>query len=236
METPACAADMQQAKYGAEGGWKVGWQAKLVQGPNMAPMLATQPLKAVYATYFLLTIPVRAIYLYLKYLAKPLDLGWNATSKSIHGLVGPLPAGRASKVPDLPLLGGFIVFSPWVSVTAHAGAEFERRSNHESDILNVAFLQWGAESYLLSMGRLPANVEAFISPIHHPFPTSVPIFIWAGAAEAFCGDIKPFADEMANAQGNRVRFSAQEKAAHDLLMNLSLFKLEKGFYAAMRQA
>lgn len=143
---------------------------------------------------------------------------------------------EASKLPDLPLPGGLIVFSPWVSVTARAGADFESSSNHESDILNGSFLQWGAESYLPSMGQLPANVEAYVSPIHHPFPTSVPIFIWAGVAEAFFGDIKTFADEMASTQGNKVRFSAQDKAAHDLLMNLNLFKLEEGFYAAMRQA
>lgn len=143
---------------------------------------------------------------------------------------------EASNFPDLPLPGGAILFSPWVSVTASAGADFARCDNHESDVLNGNFLQWGAESYLPSTGQLPADIEAYVSPIHHPFQTSVPIFIWAGAAEAFCADIKTFADEMANTRGNKIRFHAQDKAAHDLLMNLSLFKLEGDFYASMRQA
>lgn len=143
---------------------------------------------------------------------------------------------EALKLPDLPLPGGVIVFSPWVNVTTRVGADFENYDHHKSDILNGPFLQWGAESYLPRGGLVSAEVQPYISPIHHPFQTSVPVFIWAGAAEAFGPDIGAFADEMARTQGNKVRFHAQEKAAHDLLMNLSLFKLEEGFYAAMTQA
>lgn len=143
---------------------------------------------------------------------------------------------EASKFPDLPPPGAVIVFSPWVSVTASAGADFEQCDHHKSDILNGSFLQWGADSYLPSGGLVPADMQPYISPIHHPFRTSVPVFIWAGAAEAFCSDIRAFAGEMVGTQGNKVRLHAQEKAPHDLLMNLNRFKLEEGFYAAMKQA
>ncbi|KAG8161095.1 hypothetical protein KVR01_009359 [Diaporthe batatas] len=363
----------------------------------MAPLLATQPLKAIYTIYILLTIPVRAVYFYLRYLVKPLHPEWNANMSLLSamldvlfqyclvtgsrhvldndpktakerfveidpppqelfsgaiaatGIVKPAPvkgvwlprvppkhsaelkkekvvlhfpggafvvtfghefSGRpaaeiftkhlkaslvlwahyrlsendetrfpgavqdavtfyrhvislgfepeniiisgdsaggnvalallryleASKLPELPLPGGFIVFSPWVSVTTRAAAHYASCENQDSDILNGAFLQWGAESYLPSMERLPAEVEAYVSPIHHPFQTSVPVFIWAGAAEAFCADIKTFAKEMADTPGNKVRFYAQDRAAHDLLLNYHMFKLEEGFYASMRQA
>lgn len=143
---------------------------------------------------------------------------------------------EASKMPDLPLPGGFIVFSPWVNVTTNAGAHYVSCKYNESDILNGEFLQWGAESYLPSTEHLPADVEAYVSPIHHPFQTSVPVFIWAGAAEAFCADIEIFAKEMADVPGNKVLFYAQDRAAHDLLMNVNMFKLEEGFYASMKQA
>lgn len=106
----------------------------------------------------------------------------------------------------------------------------------KSDILTGPFLQWGAESYLPSEIPVHADVQPYVSPINHPFQTSVPIFIWAGAAEAFCGDIIAFADEMTRIEGNKIQFHAQEKAAHDLLMDLNLFKLEDGFFAAMKQA
>lgn len=56
-------------------------------GPNMAPLLAAQPLKAIYTTYILLTVPVRAIYLYPKYLVKPLYPGWTASMSLISSLL-----------------------------------------------------------------------------------------------------------------------------------------------------
>ncbi|KAJ0117028.1 hypothetical protein J7T55_003444 [Diaporthe amygdali] len=143
---------------------------------------------------------------------------------------------EAAKLPELPPPGRLITFSPWVSVTANAGADFENSVNHECDILYGPFLQWGAEAYLPSARPIPPDVQPYISPIHHPFQTAVPIFIWAGAAEAFCGDIRTFADEMAKVQGNKIQYHEQEKAAHDLLMNLNMFKLEEGFYSAMSQA
>lgn len=45
----------------------------------MAPLLASQPFKAMYTTFIIFTVPVRATYLYLKYLAKPLYPEWNAS-------------------------------------------------------------------------------------------------------------------------------------------------------------
>lgn len=57
------------------------------QVPNMAPLLAAQPLKAIYTTYILLTVPVRAIYLYPKYLVKPLYPGWTASMSLISSLL-----------------------------------------------------------------------------------------------------------------------------------------------------
>lgn len=143
---------------------------------------------------------------------------------------------ETARLPELPLPGGVIVFSPWVNVTTRAGADFERCDNHSSDIINGPFLQWGAESYLPSKGELSADVKAFVSPLGHPFKTSVPIFVWAGAIEAFCDDIRVFATEMAKVPGNKIKFHAQDKAAHDLLTNLNLFKLEDGFHAAMKEA
>lgn len=143
---------------------------------------------------------------------------------------------ETARLPGLPVPGGAIVFSPWVKVTADAGSDFMQCATHRSDIINAPFLQWGAESYLPAGGKPSPEVQPYVSPIHYPFHTSVPIYIWAGAAEAFCGDIRVFADDMAGVQGNHVLFHAQENAAHDLLMNLNLFKLEDGFFKAMGEA
>lgn len=45
----------------------------------MAPLLAAQPLKAIYATFIVLTVPVSATYFYLKFLVKPAHPEWNAS-------------------------------------------------------------------------------------------------------------------------------------------------------------
>ena len=65
-------------------------------------------------------------------------------------------------------------------------------------MLNGAFIQWGGESYLSSLEKLPAYIEAHVSLVHNPFKISALIFIWAGTAEAFFGDIETFAEEMAS--------------------------------------
>lgn len=66
----------------------------------------------------------------------------------------------------------------------------------------------------------------------------MPIFIWVGTSEALYEDIKTFAEEMARTQGNRVRFSAQDKATQELLINfkLGLLNLEDGVHTPIRQA
>lgn len=68
------------------------------------------------------------------------------------------------------------------------------------------------------------------------FRLQCPFSSGLGPLKLFARTSGPFADEMPSIHGNKVHFIAQDKAAHDLLMNLSLFKLEEGFFAAMRQA
>lgn len=53
----------------------------------MEPLLATQPLKAIYTIYTLLTVPVRAVYFYLKYLVKPLHPEWNARMSLLSAML-----------------------------------------------------------------------------------------------------------------------------------------------------
>lgn len=83
------------------------------------------------------------------------------------------------------------------------------------------------------MEGLSGNVEAYVSPTHHPFQTLVPIFRWVGASEALSEDIKTFEGEMARTRCNRVRFRAQDKATQELLINL---RSVDGVHALMGQA
>ncbi|KAJ4387354.1 hypothetical protein N0V93_007945 [Gnomoniopsis smithogilvyi] len=133
-------------------------------------------------------------------------------------------SGGPSTHEPLPLPGGAMVFSPWVHVTSKAGEDYMKCNNTEPDILTAPLLQWDADSYL------PRNVEAiatdaYVSPLHHPFKTSTPLYLHAGATEAFFRDIATFAEEMEQTNGNRVRFCATAKAPHDLLLCHSSFSM-----------
>ncbi|KAK5988695.1 Esterase-like protein [Cladobotryum mycophilum] len=135
----------------------------------------------------------------------------------------------------LPLPGGAIVFSPWVHVTSHAAEDYDQSNNSRSDILVGPLLQWGADSYLPE-GELPSGIEAYISPLHHPFNLSIPLFIHAGAAEAFHADIQSFADEMAQMNGNRVQFHATTLAPHDILLSHEAFGMTESLETVVEEA
>lgn len=142
---------------------------------------------------------------------------------------------ESAQSPELPLPGGAIVFSPWVKVTSRAARDYEACSNTEADVLTGPLLQWGADSYL-PRDAASAGTEAYTSPLHHPFETSVPIYIHAGAAEAFCESIKAFAGEMEQVDGNRVRFYAAPKGPHDLMLTHPLFGMTEEYCAALDAA
>lgn len=134
----------------------------------------------------------------------------------------------------LPLPGGAVVFSPWVHVTAHAGHDYEQSKNSLSDTLSAPFLQWGAESYLPL--EAAEDTQPYISPLHHPFKLSTPLFIQAGTAEGFHDDIKSFAQEMAQLNGHRVKFHATPLAPHDLVFNHKLFGMTEEMNGATKEA
>ncbi|KAI3400345.1 hypothetical protein diail_3362 [Diaporthe ilicicola] len=140
---------------------------------------------------------------------------------------------ESSRSPELPLPGGAIVFSPWVKITSEAAQDFSSSKNAEFDMLTGPLLQWGADSYL---PKDKDGTEAYTSPLHHPFRTSMPLYVHAGAAEAFCEPVESFAGEMEQIGGNRIRFHASPKGPHDGLLSHSVFGLTEEFCAAMDEA
>lgn len=133
----------------------------------------------------------------------------------------------------LALPGGAIVFSPWVHVTSKAGEDYKACNNTKGDILTGPLLQWGADSYFPASDRA---VEAYVSPLHHPFKTSIPLYIHSGATEAFFTSISSFAEDMKQMEGNRVRFYATAKGPHDLLLCHSSFGMTQDLRLALDDA
>lgn len=116
----------------------------------------------------------------------------------------------------LPLPRGFAVFSPWVSVTATAGRDYDSENHSQSDVLHSSVLQWGADVYRPATQQLSAEAEAYISPLHRPFEVSAPLYVQAGGAEGMHDQVRSFAEEMAAVGGNRVLFRSTPLAPHNL--------------------
>lgn len=115
----------------------------------------------------------------------------------------------------LPPPGGVAVFSPWVHVTLTAGKDYDQENHSQADVLHSSVLQWGADVYR-PQGQLSPEMEAYISPLHHPFELSVPLYVQAGSAEGMHDQIRSFSEEMASIGGNRVLFRSTPLAPHNL--------------------
>lgn len=135
----------------------------------------------------------------------------------------------------LPLPAGAMIWSPWVHVTSQAGKDYEAFRNAQVDYLEPTILQWGADAYF-PRGQPTSEELAYISPLHHPFRTNVPLFIHAGGMEALIDTVKEFADEMSGIEGNQVRFHSTEFAIHDLVMSYKNVGMEREMEIAAADA
>lgn len=137
--------------------------------------------------------------------------------------------------PATPLPRGVAVSSPWVHVTTTAAQDYDQYPTSRADVLDGSVLQWGADVYRPE-GRLSREVESYISPLHHPFRSSVPLFIQAGTAEGLYEQIKSFAQEMKSIDKNRVLFHSIPLAPHDVLFCHDLFSKSKELEDALDEA
>lgn len=126
----------------------------------------------------------------------------------------------------LPLPRGVAVFSPWIHVTATAAKDYDQEPPSRADVLHSSVLQWGADAYR-PQGQLSLETEAYISPLHHPFELSVPLYVQAGTAEGMYDHIKSFSEEMATIRGNRVLFHSTPLAPHNLPFCHNQFGMKK---------
>ncbi|KAI0882552.1 Alpha/Beta hydrolase protein [Annulohypoxylon maeteangense] len=136
---------------------------------------------------------------------------------------------------SLPLPGGAMVWSPWVHVTSKAGADYDASRNSASDSLVASLLQWGAQAYFPEH-RPTAEEVAYISPLHHPFRTRVPLFIHGGTTEAMFDTIEEFAEQMTAIDNNVIRFHPTEFISHNLIMAYEGVGLEREVESALVDA
>jgi acetyl esterase/lipase len=124
---------------------------------------------------------------------------------------------------DISLPRCAALISPWVAPLDYDAVC--KHPNHISDFLPAVFLQWGANVY--AAGHSDPASNAYITPLGHPFSTSVPIFISSGSAEIFYDDNVRWAEEMRKVDGNVVRMNTEDAACHDTLLVAEILGFEK---------
>ncbi|KAI0970095.1 Alpha/Beta hydrolase protein [Xylaria arbuscula] len=179
---------------------------------------------------------VLTFYIYL------LGLGVDAKNIIVSGdsaggnlAIGLLRYLESSASSSLPLPRGIMLWSPWVHVTQQAGHDFESSKTSTNDCIVASFLQWGAEAYFPKR-ELTAEERSYISPLHYPFHTKVPLFIHAGTAEGFYDSIKEFANQMSKIEGNRIRSHWTDFTTHNIIMAYQGSGFEREMEVAVRDA
>ena len=77
--------------------------------------------------------------------------------------------------------------------------------------------QYATDVYIPKNG-MAADVHPYVSPLHHPFNTKVPIFVFCSTSEVFYDEVKDFAEDMANTEGNEILFREMNDAPHDIFV------------------
>ena len=118
---------------------------------------------------------------------------------------------------QLPLPKGAILCSPWIDVYAARSSTRELESlfrNIRTDYVPVELQLWGARSYI-PISATP-EVDPYVSPIHHPFFTSTPLWVIVGGGEILAEEGTVWAREMEEV-GCRVQVDVVGLANHAIL-------------------
>ena len=132
----------------------------------------------------------------------------------------------------LPLPKAALLHSPWVNLTP-SGTNVDSKPNADSDYIPTAFLEWGAQAFT------PEGIQRdseFISPLYHPFPTEVPIWVQVGTAEVLYGDVLGWVDKMRSIKGNIIGLHEVKDAMHNPFAVGSAWDMDDLARGAIRDA
>ncbi|KAK6844192.1 hypothetical protein PG995_014302 [Apiospora arundinis] len=147
-----------------------------------------------------------------------------------------LGALRYLALHDFPQPAGAVVFSPWVDVTEEGVEKYRRSIAPRYDILDAELLDWGVEAYRPKGKALAEEEEGYIAPMHHPFRLGTRLFIDSGSMDGFYESISVFARQMADVEGNQVRFHTGEGLPHDYFLTYPVLGTKDEACAVLREA
>jgi acetyl esterase/lipase len=112
------------------------------------------------------------------------------------------------------------LWSPWIQ--PHANEDIIlANSNYDTDYISARLMKWAVIAYSGLRGKQILESK-YVSLLHHPFGTKTPIYVCTGGREVLFFDIKKWAQNMKNIDGNVVTIEIEENAPHDHLVLLNL--------------
>ena len=136
--------------------------------------------------------------------------------------------------PDLiPKPSAALIWSPWFDLTMSL-EDVESQYNFKLDYVPPELFTWAVREY---RSRQLSVSHPYISPSHHPFPTTTPIWISVGNLEILRHQGVKFADGMQKIPGNHVEFYELSDVAYDTFLTAhltgSVDKAEEGAVIAV---
>ena len=110
----------------------------------------------------------------------------------------------------LPLPRALLLHSPWLDLTP-SGVILEHKRNGKVDYVPTVLLQWGADS-LVPQGL--DRKSPWISPMFHPFASSVPIWVQIGTLEALYDDVSQWVQAMKETEKNTMQLWEVPSGTH----------------------
>lgn len=112
--------------------------------------------------------------------------------------------------------GAATLISPWVAPleSLSPACSYQDQKRYQTDYIEMSNLQFGARTYAPSDDAESSNT-AYITPLGHPFATTVPIFAHFGECEVLGPGIVTWVDEMRGIPGNEIELYCEENAPHD---------------------
>ncbi|KAI0517159.1 alpha/beta hydrolase fold-3 domain-containing protein [Xylaria bambusicola] len=117
---------------------------------------------------------------------------------------------------NIPQPKSAVILCPWAAPAKSLWPEFVVTSNpnFRTDYLGIELCRWGAATYI----RDVPPEHPYITPLGHPFKTSVPMLVTFGSAEILVIDGLEWVKEMERVEGNEIETYIEPDAPHDTLL------------------
>lgn len=124
--------------------------------------------------------------------------------------------------------GSAALVSPWVAPLESLSPtdSYQDQKAYQTDYVAVSNLQLGARTYAPSDNTESSNT-AYITPLGHPFATTIPVFAHFGECEVLGPGIVAWVNEMRRTPSNEIELYCEKHAPHDTIASGNILGWEE---------